>query len=159
HEEDFQFIREMGCTGVRLSHYQHADYFYSLCDRGGIIAWAELPLVNDIGHTPEFAEHAKQQLRELIKQNYNHPSIFFWGLYNELALRGPEFADEQRLVTELRDLARALDPTRPTTAATHKQQIDHPVNWITDIVAFNRYFGWYTGAVSDWPAGLDKLHD
>jgi beta-galactosidase len=159
HEEDFRLIREMGCTGVRLAHYQHAVYFYSLCDQGGLVAWAELPMVNDIGHSGEFAENAKQQLRELIKQNYNHPSIFFWSLYNELALRGPNFGDEQRLVTELRDLAHKLDPTRPTTAATHKMQIDHPVNWIPDLIAFNRYYGWYTGRVNDWPGALDKLHE
>jgi beta-galactosidase len=114
--------------------------------------------VNDVAHTPAFTENAKQQLRELIKQNYNHPSIFCWSLYNELALAKPDFEDERRLVTELNDLAHSLDPARLTAAATHKEKIDHPVNWITDLTAFNRYFGWYTGGTDQWGPGLDKLY-
>jgi beta-galactosidase len=157
HEEDFRIIAEMGCSGVRLAHYQQSGDAYTLCDELGLVTWAENGLVNDISHTPAFAENAKQQLRELIKQNYNHPSIFFWSLYNELALRTPEFADEQALVSELNNLAHQLDPGRITTAATHKQRVDHPVNWIPDATAFNRYFGWYEGRPGDWPAGLDGL--
>jgi beta-galactosidase len=157
HDEDFRLITDMGCTGVRLAHYQHADHVYDLCDRLGLVSWAEAALVNDITHTPAFADNAKQQLRELIKQNYNHPSIFFWSLYNELALAKPDFADEQKLVTELNDLAHALDPRRMTVAATHKQKVDHPVNWIPDATAFNRYVGWYQDQPSDWPRVLDEL--
>ena len=157
HEEDFALITEMGCTGIRLSHYQHADYAYELCDKAGLVVWAELPLVNDISHTPAFADNARQQLRELIKQNYNHPSICFWSLFNELALKNPDFSDERKLIGDLNELAHALDPTRITVAATHKEKIDHPVNWISDATAFNRYFGWYTGPPTGWPAGLDRL--
>lgn len=156
-EEDFRLITEMGCTGVRLAHFQQSDDAYALCDKLGLVCWAEAGLVNDITHTPAFAENAKQQLRELIKQNYNHPSIFFWSLYNELAMKTPEFADEQKLVKELDELAHLLDTTRLTTAATHKQKVDHPVNWIPDVTGFNRYFGWYEGKPGDWAAGLDGL--
>lgn len=158
HDEDFRIIAEMGCTGVRLAHYQHADYVYHLCDRLGLVVWAEVPLVNDIAHNAAFAQNAREQLTELIKQNFNHPSILFWSLYNELALKTPEFGDETRLVTDLNDLAYALDPTRLTAAATHKQKLDHPVNWIPDVTGFNRYYGWYQGDPTDWPKALDETH-
>src|SRR5207249_6941589 len=105
HEEDLRLIREMGCTGVRLAHYQHADYFYSLCDRAGLVAWAEDGLVNQIAHTPEFEQNMRQQVRELVKQNDNHPSILFWSLFNELALRGEENPEDAALVRELNALA------------------------------------------------------
>jgi beta-galactosidase len=94
-------------------------------------------------------------MRELIKQNCNHPSVCAWSLFNELWLK--KDADEQtKLVCELNDLAHALDPTRPTTAATNLP-FDHPANWITDVVAFNSYYGWYTGKPEDWPARMDEL--
>ncbi len=117
HEEDYALIREMGATGVRLSHYEHADYFYQLCDRGGLVVWAELAYVNQTGSKPEFGANARQQLRELIKQNYNHPSICFWSLYNELGFGkdGDEEKPEQmRMVEDLNALAHELDPSRPT---------------------------------------------
>lgn len=159
HDEDFELIEEIGATGVRLAHYPHADYVYSLCDRAGFVVWAELPLVNDITRSEAFNQNAKQQLRELIKQNYNHPSILFWSLYNELSMKeGTDFTAEQKLINELNDLAHQLDPTRLTVAATHKQNVHHPVNWIPDATAFNRYWGWYQGRPEDWAAGLDALH-
>jgi beta-galactosidase len=71
---------------------------------------------------------------------------------------GTDFSAEQKLVGELNDLAHQLDPTRLTVAATHKQNVDHPVNWIPDATAFNRYYGWYQGAPSDWAKELDNLH-
>ena len=158
HEEDFKLIEEIGATAVRLAHYPQADYAYTLCDRAGLVVWAELPLVNDITKSQAFADNAKQQLRELIKQNYNHPSIAFWALYNELSLKEPDFWTEQKLITDLNELAKKLDPMRLTAAATHKQALEHPVNWLPDVTAFNRYWGWYYGQPQDWGAGLDEIH-
>ena len=83
-DEDLQLIKEMGCTVIRCAHYQHSDYFYSLCDRAGILVWAELPQVNEINPSPQFAETSRSQLLDLIRQNINHPSIFVWSLFNEL---------------------------------------------------------------------------
>ena len=155
-DEDYTFIDEMGANAVRLAHYQHSDYEYGLCDRMGIVVWAELALVNDLRDTPEFAENVKQQLRELIKQNYNHPSILFWSLYNELRLAQKRNLDDYMLVIKLNALAHALDPSRLTTAAT-LLDVSHPLNWVSDIVAFNKYLGWYAASVDDWPARLDKM--
>jgi beta-galactosidase len=158
HEEDFRLITEIGATGVRLAHYPHAEYVYDLCDRLGLVVWAELALVNDITKSAAFAANAKQQLREMIAQHGNHPSILFWSLYNELSMKeGTDFSAEQKLVSELNDLAHELDPTRVTVAATHKQNLNHPVNWIPQATAFNRYYGWYQGTPFDWAKELDDI--
>src|SRR5207245_4845126 len=114
-DQDYQFIRELGCTAVRLAHYQHSQYEYALCDKLGIVVWAELALVNQMNDSPAFARDAKQQLRELIKQNYNHPSICFWSLFNELPLQEKRSPQDFALVLELNELAPSPDPTRPPT--------------------------------------------
>ncbi len=154
-EEDYRLIAGMGCTAVRLAHYQHDQYFYDLCDRGGMAVWAELCLVNDIDLAPEFAQISKQQLTELIKQNYNHPGIFFWSIYNEQHMA---VTDQPRLglVSSLNALARQLDSTRLTVGASDRPPA-HPITLLTDLTAYNRYDGWYTGAPEAWPATLDTL--
>ena len=158
HQNDFSLMMEMGCTAVRLSHYQHAQEFYDLCDHGGIVAWAEIPLVNRVGLTPAFDANAQQQLRELIKQSFNHPAICFWSLSNELR---PGKADQMQhqvdLITKLNSLAHELDSTRLSTQASWipaGQKIDS----ITDVIGFNRYYGWYDGSFTQWPDQLDKIH-
>lgn len=158
-QTDLDLILEMGCTGVRLAHYQHSPAFYELCDKAGLVVWAELALVNQIDLSPSFTAVTKQQLTELIKQNLNHPSIMMWSLWNELETRAgsEKLPHELELIRQLNSLAHELDSTRPTTAASHKP-VAFEGNWIMDIVAFNRYFGWYSGKPEDWAAELDKLH-
>jgi beta-galactosidase len=150
--EDFGIMMDSGATAVRVSHYQQSDTWYSRCDRAGIVAWAEIPFVNQALATPEFLENAKQQLRELIRQNFNHPAICFWGVGNETS--GPA-ADG--VIAALAGVARGEDPTRLSTYASDHDNAD-PKNWHTDVVAFNRYFGWYHGRISDFAAWLDKTH-
>jgi len=165
--EDFDLIMEMGCNAIRLAHYQHAQEFYDLCDRGGLVVWAESSMVNVVGPSREFEDTAKQQLRELIKQSYNHPSICFWSLFNELTdkkrkgqtdAEGAAMLDhEVQVVKDLNEEAHQLDPTRLTTAASYSQQATLPLNQITDIIGFNRYEGWYTKTPAAWPEDLDAL--
>ena len=140
-EEDMRLIKEIGANAVRLAHYPHPNYFYSLCDVNGLVVWAEIPVVNNITASPEFTDNAKMMLTELIRQNYNHPSIFFWSLYNELGQRKTD--DPQQLITELNNLAHAEDPTRLTVAAANK--IERAEKFIPDVLAFNAYPGWYGG--------------
>jgi beta-galactosidase len=166
--EDFDLIMEMGCNAIRLAHYQHAQEFYDLCDRGGLVVWAESSMVNVVGSSQEFEDIAKQQLRELIKQSYNHPSICFWSLFNELkdkrekgqteAAGAAMLERENQVVKDLNDEAHLLDPTRLTTAASFSEVGTLPLNQITDIIAFNRYEGWYTKTPAAWPKDLDALH-
>jgi beta-galactosidase len=159
HREDADLILEMGCTAVRLAHYQQAQEFYDLCDERGLVVWAELGLIDKLGESPAFAENARQQLTELIKQNYNHPSIVFWGLSNELHFKDRLPAAEGcQLIRSLNQLAKTLDPVRLTTLADCCLPMKHPSTMITDVLGLNRYDGWYVATLEDWPATLDKPH-
>ncbi len=156
--EDYRLIEEMGCTAVRLAHYQQAQEFYDLCDRGGMVVWAELSLVDKVNASPEFFAACRSQLLELIKQNFNHPSIMFWSLANELI---PDMQPEvyDTLVTTLNRLAHALDPTRLTTLASRSRYDGRQfMNTVTDVIAYNVYKGWYEGKPDDFSAYLDDLH-
>lgn len=140
--EDIRLIKELGCTVIRCAHYQHSDYFYSLCDSAGILVWAELPQVNEIGMDPRFAETSRDQLLDLIRQNINHPSIFVWSLFNEL---WPGKPDPHRELEDLKIVANGEDPTRPTIAATSTDRLPQ-MNHIPDLLGWNIYPGWYP----DW---------
>lgn len=148
--QDFAWLHDLGATGVRLAHYQHPDDEYGWCDRFGIVAWAELCLVNRLTDTPEFRDNAQQQLRELIKQSYNHPSILFWSMYNEPAVNARSGTDAQwHLVADLNRTAKDLDPLRITTGAVagngHKS-----LNYYMDTLGENFYTGWYGGKPTGW---------
>jgi beta-galactosidase len=152
---DMALIKELGCTMLRLPHYQHSPLFYDLCDQNGLIVWAELCQVNSLGRSPEFADISKQQLTELIKQDFNHPAICFWGIYNELDFRGGD--QDLKLLKDENDLAHELDSTRLTTAASNKR-IDSPAHWIPDVIGLNVYYGWYTDQVpQDWIEGIARI--
>ena len=163
HNEDFALIYEMGANAVRLAHYPQAPYFYELCDKYGIVVWAEIPFVNNIGgsgtyENPDanrqaFFDVTRQQLIELIRQQYNRPSICFWGLQNEVLAYDecmPQF------IAELNDLAHQEDPTgRLTTQATDKA---NAAAWETDLLAWNTYPGWYFGTKDDLGSDMDAKH-
>lgn len=155
-DADFATIQEIGATMVRLAHYQHAQHTYDLADRLGFITWAEMPLVNRINATPEFAANAEQQLIELIRQNYNHPSIAFWSYGNETLLRtGP---DPNALLGHLADVVKTEDPTRLAAYAAAGGSDDGPANFHGDAHGFNKYFGWYGGKVADFGGWADSMH-
>ncbi len=141
-DEDIALIKEIGATVVRCSHYEQSDYFYSLCDKAGILVWAELPQVDKIGSDPRFAETSRNQFIDLIRQNINHPSIFVWSLFNELRPKNP---DPHRELEDLNIVAHGEDPTRPTIAATCTTDLPQ-MNKIPDLLGWNVYYGWY----GDW---------
>jgi beta-galactosidase len=154
HLTDMELVDEIGATTVRFAHYQHSDIIYDLSDKKGIFAWAEIPFVHD--YSGREGENAKQQLTELILQNYNHPSIFVWGLWNEVRDNNPN--DPCVLLTkELNELAHKLDNTRLTTSASDKGMVSNMGN-ITDLQAWNKYFGWYYGQYKDLSSWLDTSH-
>ena len=159
HDEDAAIMAEMGANAVRLAHYPQAEYFYDLMDRYGFIVWAEIPFVGPGGYSdegfvnlPAFRQNGRQQLVELIRQHYNHPSIVVWGLFNELSMRGD---NPVPYIEELNDLAHREDPTRPTVAASNT---DGALNFVTDAMAWNRYDGWYGGTPADLGRWLDRMH-
>jgi beta-galactosidase len=154
-DEDFALIRELGANAVRLAHYQHSQHVYDLCDRLGLVVWAEVPVVNSAAAGP-FVDNAEQQLRELIRQSGNHPSIVTWSLANELQTDKSEPGTIGPLLAALNALAHEEDPTRPTTLATFYAATD-PSAAVTDVVGFNRYDGWYVGTLEDFAPGLDVM--
>lgn len=158
HREDFSMIEEIGANAIRLAHYQHAQEFYSLCDTGGMVVWAEIPLVDDITPNPEFLQNCKEQLTELILQNYNHPSITFWSVENEL-IPDADRVTYGRYVEELNVVAKRLDPIRMTGVATRsKYKGNELINSATDVLGINVYRGWYEGSADKFSAYIDEFH-
>lgn len=142
-EEDLELIKEIGANCIRLAHYQHDQYIYDLCDKYGIIIWTEIPYISK--HSSNGFDNIKQQLQELILQNYNHPSIFFWGLSNEITMFKKGFnkntIEEHK---ELNKIAHYLDPNRMTTIACYSAMlINNKIAHITDLASYNLYCGWY----------------
>lgn len=156
HDFDLEQIMDVGATTVRFAHYQQSDYLYSRCDSLGLVIWAEIPFVNRVtGHE---AENAQSQLRELIRQNFNHPSIYVWGLHNEVYTPTDYTA---WLTQTLHNLAKTEDPDRFTVAVNGYGSTEHPVNQNADIQGMNRYFGWYEKKIQDiepWVKGLEEKY-
>ena len=156
HEEDIDLICEVGCTTIRLAHYQHDQYFYDLCDERGLVIWAEIPYISK--HMPTGRENTISQMKELITQNYNHPCIVVWGLSNEISIGGSteDLLENHRI---LNDLCHEMDKTRLTTvAAVSMCKMEDPYLQIPDVVSYNHYFGWYGGETSMNGPWFDKFH-
>lgn len=158
HREDLELIKEIGANTIRLAHYQHSQYFTGLCDQAGMVLWMEIPFITIFMNTPEARENTLLQMRELITQNYNHPSVCFWGISNEISIGGISQALEENL-RELNHLAHELDPGRLTVMAqVSTLDMDSPLNRITDVLGYNQYFGWYSGKTEDNKKWLDSFH-
>lgn len=154
HDTDLEIIREIGATTIRLAHYQQSEYFYSKCDSIGFMVWAEIPFVNRVS-TKE-AENARTQLVELIRQNYNHPSIYIWGLHNEVYA---PYDYTVALTRDLHDLAKTEDPYRYTVSVSGYSKVDQTSNLNADVQGINHYFGWYGGRIGDieqWVEGMER---
>lgn len=157
HEEDMDLICEMGANTIRLAHYQHDQYFYDLCDERGMIVWAEIPYISR--HLKKGRDNTLSQLRELIVQNYNHPCIVVWGLSNEITMGGVSDPDLLENHHALNNLAHKLDPTRLTTLAVVTMcSMEEEYVHISDVVAYNHYFGWYGGSISMNGEFFDAFH-
>jgi beta-galactosidase len=179
--QDFDIMQDMGANAVRLAHYQHDQFVYEETDRRGLMVWAEIPLVNAVSYdgTPAdaaLAANAQNQLRELIKQNYNHPSILMWSIGNETDLTPTSTHTTSRqgsLLKTLNGIAHDMDPGRVTTLADCCEALNgagpndpksgpladrDKIVGITDLVGYNRYYGWYTGKTQDFGPFLDLAH-
>lgn len=153
HRQDIEIIKEMGCNAVRMSHYPQSEYFLNLLDSAGIAGWVEIPFVNVYVNNPAYDENLKQQLKEMILQYQHHPSIFAWGLFNEINSGWLDRPSE--MVITLDSIAHSLDPSRMTMGASNQND---DFNGFTDIIAFNKYFGWYGGDPSELGGWLDNEH-
>ncbi len=158
HKEDMELICEVGATTIRLAHYQHDQYFYDLCDEYGQVVWAEIPYISQ--HMPTGRENTISQMKELIVQNYNHPSIVVWGLSNEITMKGAKDPDLLENHHILNDLAHSMDATRLTTMACISMcDMKEPYVQIPDVVSYNHYFGWYGGTTDMNGPWFDKFHE
>jgi beta-galactosidase len=160
HDQDMELIKELGATAMRLTHYPQNRYFYDLCDRNGIILWSEIPFVGPGGYTGtgyiknrQLEANASMMLTELIRQNYNHPSICFWGMFNELKLN---YDDPQPFIRELNALAKKEDPGRLTTLASNLGT--EAFGNLTDLLGWNKYYGWYGGDFDEVGKWADETH-
>ena len=154
HDADLAMIMDIGATTIRLAHYQQAEYMYAKCDSLGLIVWAEIPFVNRV--TGQEWDNAHQQMRELVRQNFNHPSIYIWGIHNEVYHPHGYTA---ALTRSLHDVCKTDDPDRYTAAVNGYGHAEHPVNQNADVQGMNRYFGWYERKIQDiklWVEGLEK---
>jgi beta-galactosidase len=172
--QDMDIMLDLGINTLRLAHYQHDQTIYDLADRAGLVVWAEIPLVDRTSPKgmadtpPAFQANAESQLRELIKQNYNHPAIFVWSIGNEVNLRATQPGEGEHakpLLTDLNGLAKQLDPSRLTAMADccepgigMKTQEAEVVAGITDVFGYNRYHGWYYQTAEDLGPALDSYH-
>ncbi len=157
HREDMELIREMGANTIRLAHYQHDQYFYDLCDECGMVVWAEIPYISR--HMSSGNDNTVSQMKELITQCCNHPSIVVWGLSNEITMDGAKDPDLIKQHRVLNDLVHGMDKTRPTVIACISMcGIDEEYVHIPDVVSYNHYFGWYGGSHEEYGAWFDKFH-
>ena len=174
HREDMTIIEELGANTVRMAHYQHAPAWFDLADKAGMVAWAEMPFINqvawrDVDASPALVANAREQLIELIRQNYNRASIVTWSIGNEVDIhaRGEKWGNHSRkLLIELNALAHQEDPSRPTTFADCCEASLQPEGDLrremlagaADTIGYNRYFGWYYGKPDELGPSLDVLH-
>ncbi len=153
---DVALVKEIGASAVRLAHYQHSQDVYDAMDKAGILVWSEIPLDANFSTDPAFTSNLTLQLQETIRQLYNHPSIFTWGLHNEME----NTSAAQSLVTTLHNVAKAEDPTRLTSGANNDWRDSYVLSYKTDLNGFNKYFGWYLKdkQVTDIAGWLDSAH-
>jgi len=149
HLTDFDYFDEMGVDALRLAHYPQAKFMFQEADRRGYVVWEEIPFVGGYVKSPEFHENLEFQLREMIIQNYNHPSICFWGIFNEI------HGSFDPIVSYLNAVAHEVDPYRQTVCATDQEGT---YTLITDAIGWNKYFGWYTDSVLDFGPFVDDWH-
>ena len=161
-DADYAIVKELGANFLRLAHYPHNDYAFRLCDRMGIIVQTEIPWVNNCGeNAPEaYFENIYSQMKEMVTSLYNHPSIVFWGMWNELdswgnrpgVLQGS--LDTRRVVEEtarLYDFTKALDPSRFVGLTDDSMfQRDGYTELKADYYSENRYHGWYYNYGNFW---------
>jgi beta-galactosidase len=153
-DQDFGFAVEVGATAIRMAHYPHARHIYDLADQNGMVIWAEIPLINKITDSAAFTANAEDQLRELIRQNFNHPSIMFWSVANEERC----CPDPNTLLDQLNTLAHQEDPSRITTSAVCCVSDTDPIALHNDTRGYNKYYGWYSGAAADFDTWATGYH-
>ena len=166
HRRDMLLAKEMGANFIRISHYPQDDALLEMCDRLGLIAWEEIPVIDFVPDYEGFAENSETMLRDMIRRHRNHPSVAMWGYMNEILLRVPGKVKEETwrrtfdLARHLENVVREEDPDRLSAMAFHGSDVYHEAQLadITDVKGWNLYQGWYGGKFEDFPAFLSRQH-
>lgn len=157
-ECDMQLIKEIGANSVRLSHYQHDDYFYQRCDEEGILVWAEVPFISIISENEAAEDNIREQMRRLILQCGNHTSVYCWGVQNEITIAG-ENEEIHAHVKRMSEYTKNLDPDRYTAEANiYSVANESPINRLAELVGYNLYYGWYYDTIPGLQKRLDEFH-
>lgn len=169
HRRDMLLIKQMGANFIRISHYPQDEAILEMCDKLGLLVWEEIPIVNLVPDTPGFNENAERNLREMIRQHYNHPSVILWGYMNEILLVTTRLPEAQRqpgidralaLAKHLEEVVHEEDPTRLSTMAFHGSEDYNTFGFsgITDVVGWNIYNGWYGADLADFDHFMADQH-
>lgn len=157
-ECDMQLMKEIGANSVRLSHYQHDDYFYQRCDEEGILVWAEVPFISIISENEAAEDNIREQMRRLILQCGNHTSVYCWGVQNEITIAG-ENEEIHAHVKRMSEYTKNLDPDRYTAEANiYSVANESPINRLAELVGYNLYYGWYYDTIPGLQKRLDEFH-
>lgn len=171
HRRDFLLMKEMGANFIRISHYPQDDALLEMCDKLGMLAWEEIPIIDIVPNTPGYGDNCERNLREMIRQHYNHPSIITWGYMNEILLvtqrkykteaeLKPVLERTLALTNRLERVLKEEDSTRISTMAFHGSNSynETGLSKITDIVGWNLYQGWYGGDLTGFEKFLAQQH-
>ena len=166
HRRDMRMIKDMGANFIRISHYPQDDAILEMCDRLGLIAWEEVPVIDYVPVTDGFSDNAETMVRDMIRRHYNHPSVAMWGYMNEILLRVPgqerdeAYARTRQLAELLENVVRSEDPNRLSTMAFHGSDAYHEAGLsdLTDVQGWNLYQGWYGGRMDEFEQFLSRQH-
>ncbi len=172
HRHDMEMLKKMGGNFVRISHYPQDPTIVEMCDKLGILVWEETPLGNTFYENAELKATCVSSLKEMIRQNFNHPSIIIWGYMNEIALGTVKMADkinQQEVIESTAQFARELDSivhsedhNRVSTMALNSGGRDlyqkSGISAIPNVIGWNNYAGWYTGSFDKFGSFMDKEH-
>lgn len=168
HRRDVRLMKELGCNFVRISHFPQDDALLEMCDRLGLLVWEEIPIINIVPDTPGYADNCEHNLREMIRQHYNHPSVIAWGYMNEILLTAPQVnspewpACRERTVALAQRLEAALkeeDPYRVSVMAFNMTNLYNEIGLdLEDVVGWNLYHGWYVDELKDFDAWCEDQH-
>lgn len=168
HRRDIKVMKELGANYIRISHFPQDDALLEACDEQGLLAWEEIPIVNIVPDTPGYADNCETNLREMIRQHYNHPSIINWGYMNEILLVTPRPGTQEwpiykertvKLAQRLEEVLKEEDSTRKSVMAFNMTNTYNEIGLnLVDVVGWNLYHGWYEGKLTDFNKWCEDQH-
>lgn len=168
HRRDIFLMKELGCNFIRISHFPQDDAILEMCDELGLLAWEEIPIINIVPNTPGYDDNCESNLREMIRQHYNHSSVITWGYMNEILLTAPSIGKPEWLACKERtvNLAQRLeavlkeeDPGRASVMAFNMTNLYNEIGLnLVDVVGWNLYHGWYVDKLKDFNAWCEDQH-